>query len=94
MHECFYGGQVFNQYQKRTSFYFEGIYLLERRCFSFQTSVTHKEATEAVVTLPKELLGDIGEVVSSAQKKKKEGNRRIFLLILQNLSFLARQAYL
>ncbi len=56
-----------------------------------QTSATHKEATEAVVTLPKELLGDIGEVVSSAQKKEKEGNRRIFLIILQNLSFLARQ---
>ncbi len=60
-----------------------------------QTSATHKEATEAVVTLPKELLGDIGEVVSSAQKKKKKKETEGFSYLFYRIYlFLLVKAYL
>ena len=45
-----------------------------------QISATHREATEAVVTLPKEILGDIEEVISSAQKKKRKRRKQKGLL--------------
>ncbi len=44
-----------------------------------------------IVVLPKQILGDIGELLSAENKKEKSLNRSIFIKILQNLSFLARQ---
>ena len=92
MHESFCRGQVLTSSKREPAFISKGFTYWKETISAFkkhQTSATHREATEAVVTLPKEILGDIGEVISSAQKKN--GNRRIFLRILQNLSFLARQ---
>ena len=56
-----------------------------------QSSDCHKEATEALVILPQQIKGDIGEVLSNKHREEKALNRKMFLIILQNLSFLARQ---
>ena len=51
----------------------------------------HHEANEAIIVLPKQILGDVGEILSEENKAEKAMNRKAFLTILQNLAFLARQ---
>jgi hypothetical protein len=55
-----------------------------------QSSDCHKEAIEAVVTLPKQV-HDVGELLSKAHKEEKAMNRRMLLKILHCIRFLARQ---
>ena len=42
-----------------------------------QASVCHREATDAVVLLPKQVLGDVGELLSLAHQEDKANNRRM-----------------
>ncbi len=56
-----------------------------------QTSQCHEEATEALVALPKQIQGSIGELLSTEHKKQQAVNQKMFLLLLQNICFLARQ---
>ena len=55
-----------------------------------QHSATHQEAVESLVLLPSQLQGDIGEMCDRDHQEEKK-NRQIFILILQNLRFLACQ---
>ena len=55
-----------------------------------QASNCHQEATEALIILPQQV-GDIGEVLAKEHKEEKAVNRKVFLIILQNIAFLARQ---
>ena len=55
-----------------------------------QESRCHREATEALVVLPKHV-SDVGEVLDKQHKEEKATNRRILLKILQNIKFLSRQ---
>ena len=54
-----------------------------------QTSACHLEALEAVVTLPKLIIGDIGEVLCKENKEVKAVNRKMFLTVFENIKFLA-----
>ena len=56
-----------------------------------QASDCHREATEAVVLLPKQVLGDVGELLSLAHQEDKANNRRMLLKVLRSIRFLARQ---
>lgn len=47
-----------------------------------EASDCHREANEAVVVLPKQILGHIGSVLSDEVKEEKRINRKIFLTIL------------
>ena len=53
-------------------------------------SQCHREATQALVLLPQQVR-DIGEVLSNEHRQEKAMNRKMFMMILQTLSFLARQ---
>lgn len=57
-----------------------------------QSSVSHKEATQAVVVLPTEVR-DVGELLNEVQQQEKEKkNRQMLLRILRSLRFSARQS--
>ena len=56
-----------------------------------QSSTCHKEATEAIITLPKLMKCGIGEAISSKIKEEVAISRKMLLVILQNLRYLARQ---
>ena len=45
-----------------------------------QTSACYGEALEAVVTLPKQIIGDIGTVSSKENKESKAVNRKMLLV--------------
>ena len=47
-----------------------------------------KEAIEALIHLPKQILGNIAEMLNRAEKPN---NRKMFLLILRSIRYLARQ---
>ena len=53
-------------------------------------SACHREAIEAVETLPAQVQ-DIGELLDASTQNEKALNRCIFKRILQNLCYLARQ---
>ena len=55
-----------------------------------QASQCHKEANEAINLLPQQV-HDIGELLSQKHSDQKVQNRGVFIRILQNLRFLARQ---
>ena len=55
-----------------------------------QSSDCHKEATEAIVTLPQQV-HDVGELLCEAHREEKATNRRMLLKILQCIQFLAHQ---
>ncbi len=55
-----------------------------------QESKTHREAVEAIVTLPK-TTRDVGELLSDMHKKEKEIARDILSVILSTVRFLGRQ---
>lgn len=56
-----------------------------------QASTCHKEANEAINLLPNELLGNIDDLLSEEIQEQKADNRKMFMKILQNIRFLARQ---
>ena len=56
-----------------------------------QSSKCHQEATEALIRLPKQIQGDIGETLYQEHQAEKTNNRKMFLLILRSIRFLARQ---
>lgn len=56
-----------------------------------QSSMCHKEASEAIITLPNQIQCGVGEALSKEYKEEKAINRKVFLIILQNLRYLARQ---
>ena len=58
---------------------------------SHDTSNFHKEVVEKLVTLPSCTM-DVAESLSSAHKADKLLNRQLFMKILTNLQFLARQS--
>jgi hypothetical protein len=53
--------------------------------------VCHKEATEAIVTLPNQIQCVVDEALSIEYKEEKAMNRKMYLIILQNLRYLTRQ---
>ena len=46
---------------------------------------------EALILLPRQVQGDVGELPSQEYKEEKATNRKMFLKILQNIRFLSRQ---
>ena len=56
-----------------------------------QASMCHREATEALINLPKQVQGDIGELLNKEHLAAKAHNRKMFLIILESIRFLARQ---
>ena len=56
-----------------------------------QSSQCHREAHEALVLFQKQVCTDVGELLSQEHQEEKAANRKMFLKILQNLRFLARQ---
>ena len=55
-----------------------------------QTSDCHKEAIEAIVSLPQQVQ-DVGELLSRSYQEEKATNRRMLLKIVRCIKFLARQ---
>lgn len=55
-----------------------------------QASECHKEATEALVALPKQVC-DVGELLSVAHREEKAVNRRMLIKIIRTIKFLAPQ---
>ena len=55
-----------------------------------ECSNCHKEAVQKVLTLPR-TTQDVGEALSSIHKQDKQQRRQVFLKILSNVRFLARQ---
>ncbi len=47
-----------------------------------QVSECHREANEAVISLPKQILGHVGELSSEENKEEKAMSRKIFMIIL------------
>ena len=56
-----------------------------------QASDCHKEANEALILLPVQVQGDIGDMLSREHKGEKITNRKMFMKILQNIKFLVCQ---
>ena len=56
-----------------------------------QASECHREASEALILLPKQIQADVGELLSQEHKEEKATNRKMFLKILENIRFLSRQ---
>ena len=54
----------------------------------------HKEATEALIHLPQQVQGDIGELLNKEHLAAKVHNRKMFLVILESIQFLSRQGLL
>ena len=54
-------------------------------------NVCHREANEALVILPQQICGDIGELLSQKHSDQKVKNQQMFMKILQSLRYLARQ---
>ena len=55
-----------------------------------QGSDCHREAVDALVVLPR-CTKDVGELQSAEHQAEKARNRKMLLLVLQNIRFLARQ---
>ena len=53
-----------------------------------KVSDCHKEAFEAMITLPK-TTGDVAEMLLKSYSAEKKDNRQLFMKILQNITFLA-----
>ncbi len=55
-----------------------------------QDSDCHREANEAIVFLPK-MVGNVGEILSKQHMEEKAQNRKMFLRVLRDIRYLARQ---
>ena len=56
-----------------------------------QASMCHREATKALIHLPKQVQSDIGEPLNKEHLAVKAHNRKMFLVILESIRFLAQQ---
>ena len=87
-------GKFLASTKREPSFISKGFTYWKERTTAFkkhQASDCHREATEALVELPKQIRGSIEEIMSSEVKQEKALNRRVFLIILENILFLSRQ---
>ena len=57
-----------------------------------EQSESHKEATDRFIVIPKTTAGDIGELLSSSYCIDKFNSRKILLIILESIRYLARQS--
>ena len=55
-------------------------------------SEPHMKAVARYVTLPATVLGDVGELLSEKHMQEKFKNRKMLLVVLSNIRYLARQA--
>ena len=55
-----------------------------------EVSDCHKETFEAMITLPK-TTSDVAEMLSKSHSAEKKDSRQLFMKILLNIAFLARQ---
>ena len=53
------------------------------------TSASHREAHEALVLLPQQIRGDVGELLSQKHSDQKVKNREMFIRIIKNLRYLS-----
>lgn len=58
-----------------------------------QSSACHKEAIGALCLLPTQIVGHVDKLMSDEIKQQKAMNRKIFMKILENTRYLARQDY-
>ena len=56
-----------------------------------QASECHRQATEALVVLPKHIQGDVSELLSQQLQEEKATNRTMLIEIFENIRFLAHQ---
>ena len=54
-------------------------------------SASHREAVESLVLLPTTLQGEVSDLLNNECRKEKQFNREMFMKILENTRFLARQ---
>ena len=54
------------------------------------SSDCHREAVQALIVLPKSTY-DVGELQNAEHATEKEKNRKMFMLVLNNIRFLAQQ---
>ena len=59
-------------------------------CFANTESGCHKDATQVIITIPKDT-PDVGEMLSHTLASEKKENRECLRNILSNIRFLARQ---
>ena len=57
-----------------------------------ETSDAHREAVSRYVTAPKSALGDVGELISEQHYMEKFKNRKVLLMLLSNVRYLAGQS--
>ena len=57
-----------------------------------ESSASHKKAVARYISIPAEVVGDIGELISDQHAKDKVVNRKALLSILDSIRYLARQA--
>ena len=56
-----------------------------------QCSQCHQESIEALIHLPQQIQGDIGELLNHEHQAEKANNRKIFLLVLHSIRYPARR---
>ena len=86
-------GRLSGSTQKDAAFLTKGFTNWKDATMSFtrhKVSDCHKEAFEAMITLPK-TISDVAEMLSKSYSAEKKDNRQLFMKILQNITFLARQ---
>ena len=89
-------GKFLTSTKREPSFISKGFTYWKERTTVFkkhQASDCHREATEALVELPRQIKGNIEEVLSNEVKQERAINRRVFLAILENILFLACQGW-
>ena len=57
----------------------------------YQGSDCNLEAVRAVILLPQNNAGDVGEKLNTAHRQEKAKSQKIFMPVLQNTRFLTRQ---
>ena len=70
--------------KREPSFLSKGTQIGKKQTSTFkkhQTSACHLEALEAVVTLPKQIIGDIGEVLCKGNKEVKAINSKTLFMV-------------
>ena len=51
----------------------------------------HHEAVESLVLLPSQIQGNVGEMCDHSHREEKKANRKMFMLNLKIIRFLAHQ---
>ena len=89
-------GKFLSSSKRESSFITDGFTNWKEATCSFrhhQQSKSHLEAVEAIITTPKQS-ADIGELLNHEHLEQKKTNTAMFLQILENIRFLARQGCL